>query len=106
MACVKDAMRTAVQRGSPRLVEAMLRCQVQCSMEQLGNMHGVISKRRGQVLREDLWEGTYVFTVECIMPVRAACCAPARARGGSSPPHRGLDPCRWRRALASRRNCA
>lgn len=72
MACVKDAMRTAMRRGSPRLVEAMLRCQVQCTMEQLGNMHGVISKRRGQVLREDLWEGTYVFTVECLMPVRVA----------------------------------
>lgn len=104
IACAKDAFRLVCQRASPRLAEAMLHCQLQCSMDQLGSMHGVIARRRGQVTREDLWEGTYVFTVECLLPVRAD-----RRGGGCRPRPLTADPGRrrrWPRASASPRSCA
>ena len=60
-----------------RLVEAYFRCALQCSVEQrdgdqLGKMHSVLSKRRGRVVREDLIEGTSIFTIEALLPVAEA----------------------------------
>ncbi len=52
-----------------RLVEAMYQCTIQCHAEQLGKCYGVLSKRRGQILKEGLTDGTSLFTIEAYVPV-------------------------------------
>ncbi len=52
-----------------RLVEAVYRCRLQCNMEQLGKFYGVVSRRRGRVLSDELLEGTDVFIIDAVLPV-------------------------------------
>jgi small GTP-binding protein len=72
---VRDASRVAFEAGAPRLVEAFYRCELQCSGgrggggEALGKCYGVLSKRRGRVLAEDLFEGTETFVITALLPV-------------------------------------
>lgn len=44
----------------PFLVNLSRYCSLQCDQQQLGNMYGVLSRRRGRVVDEDLVEGTQV----------------------------------------------
>lgn len=59
----------AYQKASARIAEPMYRCTLQCSTEHLGKLYSVINQRRGEVLSEDIWEGTDIFTVTCSLPV-------------------------------------
>jgi len=36
---------------------------------QLGRLYGVLSKRRGRVIREDILEGTDLFMIKALLPV-------------------------------------
>jgi len=60
--CVKDGFRLGALSLPQRLVEPFYICQFQCSQEQLGKMYGVLAKRRGKILDENLIEGTTLFT--------------------------------------------
>lgn len=46
---MRGGCRLAFLRNPVRLVEAMYRCTLQCDTEQLGNLYGVIARRRGKV---------------------------------------------------------
>ncbi|TDH71368.1 hypothetical protein CCR75_006594 [Bremia lactucae] len=52
-----------------RLVEAVYECTVQCQADHLGKLYSVISKRRGDVIAEELSDGTALFTVKAYLPV-------------------------------------
>jgi len=39
------------------------RCDLQCSSSQLGSLYGVLNKRRGSVLKDDLIDGTDLFLI-------------------------------------------
>lgn len=69
MTAVKDACRLAMLAKSPRLVEAMYFCEVSTPTEFLGQMYGVLGKRRARVLKEEMREGSAMFTVHAYMPV-------------------------------------
>ena len=65
---------------APRLVEPHYRCKLQCAGEHLGALYGVLARRRGDVVEEDLWEGTLIFTIEALVSVKRAkifCGSPA-----------------------------
>jgi len=74
---VRDACRTAFQAATPRLVEAMFACELACSGgrgggvsgEQLGKLYGVLARRRGEVVSEDMTEGTQTFLIHALLPV-------------------------------------
>ncbi|KAL6637528.1 hypothetical protein ACP70R_025100 [Stipagrostis hirtigluma subsp. patula] len=66
---VKEACRSAVLQNKPRLVEAMYFCELTTPTEQLGATYAVLSKRRARVLKEEMQEGTSVFTVHAYLPV-------------------------------------
>lgn len=74
---MRDACRVAFLAGSPRLVEAVYKCELQCSSgrgggasgEQLGKLYGVLGRRRARVLSEDMWEGTQTFVITALLPV-------------------------------------
>eukprot|EP00474_Spongospora_subterranea_P005945 CRZ06403.1 hypothetical protein [Spongospora subterranea] len=69
---MKSAIRGGFVAGSPRLVEAMYRVQLQCTSNQLGNLCNVLARRRGRTVRDEMIEGTDIFVVESIVPVESS----------------------------------
>jgi ribosome assembly protein 1 len=78
MGSVRDSCRMAFQAGSQRLVEALFACELQCRSgrgghthagDQLGKLYSVLTKRRAQVLSEDVFEGTSTFIINALLPV-------------------------------------
>lgn len=55
-----------------RLVEPIFQCDLQCDQAQLGNLYAVLSKRRGNVFREDIIEGTNLFLLFAHLPVASS----------------------------------
>ncbi|KAI9274374.1 P-loop containing nucleoside triphosphate hydrolase protein [Phascolomyces articulosus] len=70
---VISAMKEACKQGfldwSPRLFLAMYRCDIQASAEVLGRVYGVISKRKGKIVSEDLKDGTPFWQIHALLPV-------------------------------------
>ena len=48
---------------------AIYTCDIQASLEVLGRVYGVVTRRRGRIVAEDLKEGTPFFTVSALIPV-------------------------------------
>lgn len=69
MTTVKDACRAAVLQRKPRLVEAMYFCELNTPTEFLGAMYAVLGRRRARVLKEEMQEGSSLFTVHAYVPV-------------------------------------
>lgn len=69
MAAVKDACRAAVLHKKPRLVEAMYFCELNTPTEYLGPMYAVLARRRARILKEEMQEGSPLFTVHAYVPV-------------------------------------
>jgi hypothetical protein len=58
---VIDALKLSLLSNQLRIVEPLFACELQCDQSQLGNLYAVLSKRRGQVVKEDIIEGTTIF---------------------------------------------
>lgn len=69
MTAVKDACRSAILSKRPRLVEAMYFCEVSAPTEYLGSMYAVLARRRARILKEEMREGSALFTVHAYVPV-------------------------------------
>ncbi|XP_072956269.1 uncharacterized protein [Typha angustifolia] len=69
MTAVKEACRTAVLQNKPRLVEAMYFGELNTPTEYLGAMYAVLARRRARVLKEEMQEGSPLFTVHAYVPV-------------------------------------
>ena len=69
LSLMKQVCHQALGESSPRIAEPIYRCTLQCTSEQLGKLYSVINQRRGEVINEDIWEGTDIFTVTCTLPV-------------------------------------
>lgn len=69
MTAVKDACRAAVLQNKPRLVEAMYFCELNTPTEYLGSMYAVLNRKRARVLKEEMQEGSPLFTVHAYVPV-------------------------------------
>jgi len=65
----KEGCRRGFQVQPQRLVTAMYSCEIMVKAEALGKMYGVISRRRGQILKEELVEGSSTFNVTAQIPV-------------------------------------
>ncbi len=74
-AAVRAGVHYGVALHAPRLVEPLYRAELQCSSgrsgggEQLGNLYGVLNKRRGVTESEELVPGTTTFHVVALLPV-------------------------------------
>ncbi|KAF7067448.1 hypothetical protein CFC21_073345 [Triticum aestivum] len=66
---VKEACRAAVLQNNPRLVEGMYFCELTTPTPQLGSTYAVLGRRRAKILKEEMQEGTSVFTVHAYLPV-------------------------------------
>ncbi|KAM0756504.1 translation elongation factor 2 [Meredithblackwellia eburnea MCA 4105] len=65
----QDAFRNGLLDWSPRLGLAMYSCDIQATGEVLGKVYGVVSKRRGRIVSEEMKEGTAFFTIRALLPV-------------------------------------
>ncbi|KAI8330977.1 hypothetical protein BC941DRAFT_475149 [Chlamydoabsidia padenii] len=66
---MKDACRQGFLDWSPRLLLAMYTCDIQTSEDVLGRVYGVISKRKGKIISEDLKDGTPFWQISALLPV-------------------------------------
>ncbi|KAH9841508.1 P-loop containing nucleoside triphosphate hydrolase protein [Rhodofomes roseus] len=66
---VREACRNGLLDWSPRLMLAMYTCDIQASTDVLGKVYGVVAKRRGRIVSEEMKEGTEFFTVRALLPV-------------------------------------
>ena len=69
IASVKVACRAAFLTANVRVVEAYYRCELQCAQKHLGSLYGLLAKRRGRVVDEDVIEGTDLFLISALLPV-------------------------------------
>ncbi|KAH9080512.1 P-loop containing nucleoside triphosphate hydrolase protein [Lactarius deliciosus] len=69
ISAVKEGCRNGLLDWSPRLKLAMYSCDIQASTDVLGKVYGVVSKRRGKIVAEEMKEGTSFFTVCALLPV-------------------------------------
>ncbi|PRT52577.1 Ribosome assembly protein 1 [Wickerhamiella sorbophila] len=58
-----------MEEWSPRLRLATYLCDIQATTEVLGKVYGVVTRRQGKVISEDLKEGTPFFNVQASLPV-------------------------------------
>ena len=54
---------------SPRIKLAMYTCDIQASTDVLGKVYGVVARRRGRIVSEEMKEGTSFFTIRAMLPV-------------------------------------
>ncbi|DBB16983.1 TPA: hypothetical protein ACH3X3_014090 [Trebouxia sp. C0006] len=68
----RQAFRRAVLEGGPRLVEAMFLCQVSTASEALSGVYAVLGRRRARVVREEMREGSDLFSIHAYLPAQAS----------------------------------
>lgn len=66
---MKDGCIESFLGGSPRLVEPMYLCELHTDQQYYGSIHNELSKRRAQVISEDLHEFSNVFIIKAYLPM-------------------------------------
>lgn len=66
---VREGLKKAFLKWQSRLMLAMYSCQLQAPTDILGKVYAVLNRRRGNILSEDMTEGTHFFTIQALMPV-------------------------------------
>ncbi|XP_028257978.1 elongation factor-like GTPase 1 isoform X2 [Parambassis ranga] len=69
IAAMKEACRRAFQSQPQRLMAAMYTCDIMATAEVLGRVYGVLGKREGRVIQEEMKEGTDMFIIRAVLPV-------------------------------------
>ncbi|KAG7235345.1 hypothetical protein INR49_002768 [Caranx melampygus] len=69
IAAMKEACRHAFQAQPQRLMAAMYTCEIMSTAEVLGRVYGVLGKREGRILHEEMKEGTDMFIIKAVLPV-------------------------------------
>lgn len=69
IADVKYSLRISMLSLPTRVIEPIYSCDLQCDQSQLGNLYPVLAKRRGEIYKEDIIEGTSLFLISAYLPV-------------------------------------
>ncbi|KAM4035834.1 elongation factor-like GTPase 1 [Anomaloglossus baeobatrachus] len=69
IATMKEGCRYAFQVKPQRLMAAMYTCEIMATADVLGRVYGVLSKREGRILLEEMKEGTDMFIIKAMLPV-------------------------------------
>lgn len=70
LALTQSSLRSTFGDWSPRLLLATYLVTILCPTTALGKVYGVLTRRRGRILSEEMREGTPYFTVTASLPVR------------------------------------
>lgn len=68
----RQAVRRSVLETGPRLAEAAFLCEITTSSEGLSAVYAVLGRRRSRVLREEMREGSDLFTIHAYLPAEAS----------------------------------
>ena len=66
---VKDGCFESFLGGSPRVVEPMYLCQLHTDQHYYGLIHNQLSKRRAQIIEEDLHEFSNFLIIKAYLPM-------------------------------------
>lgn len=69
---IRDAIHKGIRHWPPRVMLAQYLCDIQAPGEVLGKVYGVVTKRRGKILNEEMREGAHFYTVTASIPVAEA----------------------------------
>jgi ribosome assembly protein 1 len=70
LSTLRDACDAALRGAGPRLLEPIFAVEIQCgSGDVIGRACGVLSKRRGEVVAEEVIEGGGSFCLSAVLPV-------------------------------------
>ena len=69
ISAMKEGCRRAVLLQPARLMSAMYTSEILTTSDVLGKLYGVLGKRNGKILSEDMKEGSSVFVVQALIPV-------------------------------------
>ncbi|KAL6624618.1 hypothetical protein ACP70R_031939 [Stipagrostis hirtigluma subsp. patula] len=81
---VKEACREAVLQSKPRLVEPIYLCELTTPSEHLHGTYAVLGDYRARVLKEEMQEGTSLFTVHAHLPIAESSEFSEKLRNGTS----------------------
>jgi len=65
----RKALYASALCASPRLMEPVFLVEIQCPHSSVGGVYGVLNKRRGLVIEEEVREGTPLYTIKAHLPV-------------------------------------
>lgn len=65
----REQIHQAFLEWSPRMLLATYQCDIQAATEVLGKVYGVITRRRGKVVSEEMREGTPFYIIHASIPV-------------------------------------
>ena len=69
ISAMNEACRKAILVQPARLMAAMYSCNIRTTAEVLGKLYAVLGKRNGQILSEEMIEGSAMFVIEAVIPV-------------------------------------
>lgn len=69
ISAVKEGCRKAFMAQPVRLMAAMYKCKIQATSDVLGRVYGVLGKRQGRVITEEMKEGSNIFEIDALVPV-------------------------------------
>ena len=69
ISAVKEDCRKAFVAQPVRLMTAMYGCKIQATSDVLGKVYGVLGKRQGRVISEEMKEGSNIFEIDALVPV-------------------------------------
>ena len=69
ISATNEGCRKALLVQPARLMAAMYTCNIRATAEVLGKLYAVLGKRNGQVLSEEMIEGSSMFIIEAVIPV-------------------------------------
>lgn len=69
ISAMKEACRKAFLAQPARLMAAMYSCNILATAEVLGRLYGVLGRRNGRVLADEMKEGSAIFNVSAVLPV-------------------------------------
>lgn len=65
----RELIFSGMEQWSPRILLAQFLCEIQAPTEVLGKLYGVVTRRHGRIISEDIKEGTPFFSVRATIPV-------------------------------------
>ena len=69
ISAVKEGCRKAFLAQPARLMAAMYSCNILATAEVLGRLYGVLGRRNGRVLSDEMKEGSAIFNISAVLPV-------------------------------------
>ena len=69
ISAMKEGCRKAFLGQPARLMAAMYSCNILATAEVLGRLYGVLGRRNGRVLSDEMKEGSAIFNISAVLPV-------------------------------------